>query len=76
MMKPKNVTRRLHRCHKREFLLKFSRDRRRWIEWLYEAKKRYSGLSVLNYAHAKWVDSTIQTNHSDKEKKWTQSLAA
>ncbi len=38
-----------HRCHKREFLLKFSRDRRRWIEWLYQAKKRYSGLSVLNY---------------------------
>ena len=37
------------RCHKREFLLKFPRDRRRWIEWLYQAKKRYSGLSVLNY---------------------------
>jgi len=38
-----------HRCHKREFLLKFPRDRRRWIEWLYQAKKRCSGLSVLNY---------------------------
>jgi hypothetical protein len=38
-----------HRCHKREFLLKFPRDRRRWIEWLYQAKKRYNGLSVLNY---------------------------
>ena len=38
-----------YRCHKREFLLKFPRDRRRWIEWLYQAKKRYSGLSVLNY---------------------------
>jgi len=38
-----------HRCHKREFLLKFPRDRRRWIEWLYRAKKRYSGMSVLNY---------------------------
>jgi putative transposase len=38
-----------HRCHKREFLLKFARDRRRWIEWLYQAKKRYRGLSVLNY---------------------------
>jgi putative transposase len=37
-----------HRCHKREFLLKFPRDRRRWIEWLYQAKKRY-GVSVLNY---------------------------
>lgn len=36
------------RCHKREFLLKFSKDRRRWMHWLYEAKKRY-GLIILNY---------------------------
>ena len=64
-----------HRCHKREFLLKFPRDRRRWIEWLYQAKKRYSGLSVLNYAHYKWVGSAIQTDNSDKENKWTQSIA-
>jgi len=38
-----------HRCHKREFLLKFAKDRRRWLQWLFEAKKRY-GLSILNYA--------------------------
>ena len=37
-----------HRCHKREFLLKFARDRRRWMAWLFEARKRY-GLSILNY---------------------------
>ncbi len=37
-----------HRCHKREFLLKFPRDRKRWIHWLFEAKKRYK-LCVLNY---------------------------
>ena len=37
-----------HRCHKREFLLKFVRDRRRWLYWLYQARKRY-GLTVLNY---------------------------
>jgi putative transposase len=37
-----------HRYHKREFLLKFARDRRRWMEWLFQAKKRYR-LSVLNY---------------------------
>ena len=37
-----------HRCHKKEFLLKFARDRRRWLHWLYEAKRRY-GLCVLNY---------------------------
>ncbi len=38
-----------HRCHKREFLLKFAKDRRRWLQWLFEAKKRY-GLTILNYA--------------------------
>ena len=43
-----------HRCHKREFLLKFNKDKRRWIQWLYQAKKRY-GLSVLNY--------TVTSNH-------------
>ena len=37
-----------HRCHKREFLLKFARDRRRWVRWLYETRKRF-GLTVLNY---------------------------
>jgi putative transposase len=38
-----------HRCHKRTFLLKFAKDRNRWIEWLYQAKKRYRHLSVLDY---------------------------
>jgi putative transposase len=37
-----------HRCHDRQFLLRFERDRRRWRYWLYEARKRY-GLTVLNY---------------------------
>ncbi len=37
-----------HRCHKKSFLLKFVRDRRRWRHWLFEARRRY-GLSVLNY---------------------------
>lgn len=38
-----------HRCHKRTFLLKFAKDRRRWVEWLYQAKKRFRSLSVLDY---------------------------
>jgi putative transposase len=37
-----------HRCHKREFLLKFARDRERWLQWLYKTRRRY-GLTVLNY---------------------------
>jgi putative transposase len=43
-----------HRCHKREFLLKFTADRQRWLQWLFEAKKRY-GLVILNY--------TVTSNH-------------
>jgi len=38
-----------HRCHKREFLLKFARDKRRWLQWVFEAKKRF-GVSILNYS--------------------------
>lgn len=38
-----------HRCHKQEFLLKFRKDKSRWLHWLFESKKRY-GLSILNYA--------------------------
>src|SRR6056297_1182340 len=43
-----------HRCHKKEFLLKFDKDKRRWRHWLFEAKKRF-GLCVLNY--------TVTSNH-------------
>ena len=45
---PGHVWHLTHRCHKREFLLKFGRDRNRWVSWLFEARKRY-GLSILNY---------------------------
>ena len=34
----------IHRCHKQEFLLKFSKDRRCWLGWLFEAKKRFEYL--------------------------------
>lgn len=43
-----------HRCHKKVFLLKFDKDRRLWLQWLFEAGKRF-GLSVLN--------STVTSNH-------------
>ncbi len=38
-----------HRCHKGEFLLQFSKDRRQWMKWLFDARKRY-GIKILNYA--------------------------
>ena len=37
-----------HRCHEKSFLLKFGRDRRAYLCWLFEAKKRF-GLCILNY---------------------------
>lgn len=43
-----------HRCHRKDFLLKFARDRRRWRYWLFEARRRF-GLCVLNY--------TVTSNH-------------
>ena len=30
-----------HRCHKKDYLLKFKKDRVFWMQWLFEAKKRY-----------------------------------
>lgn len=36
------------RCHQREHLLRYEPERRRWMYWLYQVRKRY-GLSVLNY---------------------------
>lgn len=38
-----------HRCHKKEFLLKFARDRQRLVTWLREARHRF-GVQILNYA--------------------------
>jgi putative transposase len=37
-----------HRCHKKEFLLKFRRDKLLWMRWLLEAKRRF-GLIILNF---------------------------
>jgi putative transposase len=36
------------RCHERQFLLRARHDRRNWIRWLFEARRRYA-LCVLNY---------------------------
>ncbi len=44
-----------HLCHKREFLLKFVKERRKWLQWLFEAKRRYR-LIILNY--------TVTSNHT------------
>jgi len=45
---PRQIWHLTHRCHQREFLLKFARDRQAWMGWRFEAKKRF-GLCVLDY---------------------------
>lgn len=37
-----------HRFNKRDFLLKFGRDRNNYRRWLYDARKRFQ-LCVLDY---------------------------
>lgn len=51
---PEQIWHLTHRCHKREFLLKLVKDKRRWLQWLFEAKQRY-GLIILNF--------TVTSNH-------------
>ena len=45
---PGHVWHLTQRCHRRQFLLRFGRDRRLWTSWLYEARVRH-GLCVLDY---------------------------
>ena len=79
-----------HRCHKREFLLKFVRDRQRWMHWLYMARRRF-GLAVLNYcvarmsgydefprfqtAHREWVEKALAEKKRRREAVWSESVA-
>lgn len=54
-----------HRCHKQEYLLKFAIDRACWIQWLYEARRRYE-VSVLNYmVTCNHVHLLVQAHASD-----------
>ena len=45
---PNQVWHLTQRCHKKQWLLKFNKDKRAWMYWLFESRRRY-GLSVLNY---------------------------
>ncbi len=39
-----------HRCHERQFLLKFVKDRVLYVSYLQKMKKRFPNVKVLNYA--------------------------
>ena len=63
---PGHVWHLTHRCHKREFLLKFTLDRARWMELLFEAKKRYQ-LSILNFiATSNHIHLIVSANSCSK----------
>lgn len=64
-----------HRCHQREFLLKFSSDRQRWRYWLFQARRRY-GLCVLNYtATSNHIHLLVQDQGHDEIPRSMQLVA-
>jgi len=64
-----------HRCHQREFLFKFARDRKRWLQWLFEARKRY-GLTILNYmVTSNHIHLLVEDDEADAISKSLQLVA-
>lgn len=54
-----------HRCHNKDFLLKFVRDRHFWRMCLFEARRRY-GVCVLNYiATSNHVHILVDSHDAD-----------
>ena len=37
-----------HCCHNKGFLLQFAKDRKRWLRWSFEARKRFGLCSQLH----------------------------
>jgi len=73
---PEQVWHITHRCHKQEFLLKFAKDRQRWLMWLFEAKKRY-GTRILNYAvTSNHIHLLLQDEHESEVLPKTMQLVA
>ena len=78
-----------HRCHKKEFLLRFARDRRRYLQWLFEARERYalidyerlrgllnfSSIKDLGAAYRGWVDGSLSKGIPSRDARWTESVA-
>jgi putative transposase len=56
-----------HRCHKKDFLFKFQKDRLFWMQWLFEAKKRYK-IIILNYiVTSNHIHLLVKDNSSHRE---------
>ncbi len=57
------------RCHEKLFLLKFARDRRAYLRWLFEAKKRF-GLRVLNFVVTSNLVHRISSERTATGSRW------
>jgi putative transposase len=58
-----------HRCHRRQFLLRFGRDRRLWTRWLCEARVRHE-LCVLDYVvTSNHVHLVVRDRHAQTVRK-------
>jgi len=63
------------RCHKSDFLFRFAKDRKSWVDWLFEAKKRY-GLIVLDYiVTSNHIHLLVVDDQSDAISKSIQLIA-
>jgi hypothetical protein len=56
-----------HRCHQKDFFLKFAKDRNRWLHWLFEAKKRF-GLVVSRDGWT--LEVSVNVDEGCKLKTW------
>jgi hypothetical protein len=64
-----------HRCQKREFLLRFRKDRHRWQ---YEALMNlagYQNYDTLRVAHKGWIETEIGRFGGGRQPHWTESIA-
>jgi putative transposase len=63
------------RCHRQQFLLRFARDRRAWVRWLYESRRRF-GLSALNHqVTANHVHLLVRDRGGEEIARSMQSIA-
>jgi putative transposase len=61
-----------HRCHKKEFLLKFRKDKRLWLKWARRAKSRY-GLTILNFMiTSNHIHMLVTTGRDARERRLQQ----
>ncbi|MBV1910624.1 MAG: hypothetical protein KUG78_15080 [Kangiellaceae bacterium] len=59
-----------HRCHIKEFLLKFKRDRKRLCELT-----GVNETNQLSQVHARWVNDALTNKSHQRDEKWTTSVA-